>query len=225
MPTRASRRLRTTLSNPKPNSDVQISSAYVGLTAVNTLTSLLSIPLIAAPVLFWVGLADEVGSVPADRVLLQLCLFVITPAAIGMWIGDRFEDAIRPWLRPLRSASLAMLSALLLFSILELRATLAAGISELFFAAALFVACAMLVGYFISYAVPSAERPVVVIETTVRNIPVAILIGSGLAGDAELVSFLACYLLVEITVLVPYAAWVRHSRGTVPLGSAPHAGK
>ena len=150
----------------------------ITLTSVNTLTSLLSIPFLAGPLIAWAGMPDGVGPIPADRVLLQLSLFVIAPAAIGMWVRQRHGEAIRPWQRSLRSASFVMLAILLLVSIYDV-------------------------------AVPVKERPVVVIETAVRNIPVSILIGSYFASYAGFAGFLASYLLVEIAMLVPYASWVR----------------
>lgn len=184
----------------------------ITLTAVNTLTALVTIPLFAGPLIAWTDLSGEAGTVPASRVLAQLGLFVIAPAAIGMWIGRGYAEAIGPWRNRMRNASFFMLAVLLLLSTYEVRDTLAASFTDILSAAALFVAGAMLVGVLVAAAVPVADRPVVVVESAVRNIPVAILIGSELATDASFAGFLACYLLVEIPVLVAYAAWARRSR-------------
>ena len=46
------------------------------------------------------------------------------------------------------------------------------------------------------------DRHVVVIETAVRNIPVAILVGSSMATNP-------IYFLLEVVIMIPYALWVR----------------
>lgn len=184
----------------------------ITLTAINTLTALVTIPLLADLFITWGGLSGEAGNIPAGRILLQLVLFIVTPAAIGMWINLTCADFIGPWRNRMRLFSFLMLAVLLLLSVYEARATLAGSMLEIMSAAVLFVGGAMIVGALLAAAVPVSDRPVVVVESAVRNIPVAILLGSDLATDASYAGFLVCYLLVEVPVLVAYADRVRRSR-------------
>ena len=47
------------------------------------------------------------------------------------------------------------------------------------------------------------------IECTVRNIPIAILIGNTVATNVTFAGFIASYFLVEVLLMVPYALSVR----------------
>ena len=56
------------------------------------------------------------------------------------------------------------------------------------------------------------EKPVLVIESAVRNIGVALIIGRGIFDEqsfAKFVAFLTGYFIVEIVVMIPYTQFVR----------------
>jgi len=53
------------------------------------------------------------------------------------------------------------------------------------------------------------------IECAVRNIAIAILIGSSVETKPTFVGFVAGYFLIEVLSMIPYALWVRGKRRPV----------
>ena len=57
-----------------------------------------------------------------------------------------------------------------------------------------------------------AHIPVLVIESSVRNIGVALIVGRSIFDDlsfAKFVAFLTGYFIVEVAVIIPYTQFVR----------------
>jgi len=62
------------------------------------------------------------------------------------------------------------------------------------------------------YGMKPKERPVLVIESAVRNIGVAFIVGRGIFDEqsfAKFVAFLTGYFIVEVVVMIPYTQLVR----------------
>lgn len=182
----------------------------VTLTAANTACSLISIPVCAAVFLGWIGVAGNRHDVPTNMILLQLSLFIILPISVGMWLGKRFQFAVLSWRPALRLVSIILVVALLLASIWTVRDEFLVNLTETFLFAFLFTIGAMLVGVLIASAVSPQDRSVVIIESAVRNIPVAILVGTSTATHPMFVGFLATYFLIEFVIMISYALVVRN---------------
>jgi BASS family bile acid:Na+ symporter len=182
----------------------------VTLTAVNTAGSLISIPVCAVVFLGWIGVAGNRHDVPTNMILLQLSLFIILPIAVGMWLGKRFQYAVLAWGPALRLVSIVLVVALLSASIWAVRDEFLMNLPETFLFAFLFTIGAMLIGALIASVVSPVDRHVVVIESAVRNIPVAILVGSSMATHPMFVGFLASYFLIEFLIMISYALVVRN---------------
>jgi hypothetical protein len=79
-------------------------------------------------------------------------------------------------------------------------------------AAASFILGAMLLGHVLGYGMKPEERPVLVIESSVRNIGVALIVGRSIFDDlsfAKFFAFLTGYFIVEVAVIIPYTQFVR----------------
>ncbi len=181
----------------------------ITLTAVNTLVSLISIPLWVAVFYTWLGLSGGTSTAPVATVLMQLGLFVLAPISAGMWLGQKFRAELERWKPHLVIGSLALVILLLGTVIWTVREAFIATFAETARLAVLFTLGAMLVGALLARAVSAAKRPVVVIESTVRNIPIALLVGGGLAVEPMYAGFIAAYFLVEVLIVIPYALIVR----------------
>lgn len=92
-------------------------------------------------------------------------------------------------------------------------------LAEVFFETArfalLFTVRAMHVGTLIGSMIAPNDRPVVVIESTVRNIPVAVLVGGGAAVTPAFAGFVATYVLVEVALMISYALLLRNMSAIV----------
>lgn len=181
----------------------------ITLTAVNTLVSLISIPLWVAVFYTWLGLSAGASTAPVATVLIQLGLFVLTPICVGMWLGRKFRAELQRWKPHLVIGSLALVILLLGTVIWTVRETFVATFAETARLAVLFTLGAMLVGALLARAVSHTKRPVVVIESTVRNIPIALIIGGSLAVEPMYAGFVAAYFLVEVLIMIPYSWIVR----------------
>jgi len=70
-----------------------------------------------------------------------------------------------------------------------------------------------------AYGLKAQERPVLVIESAVRNIGVALIVGRGIFDEqsfARFITFLAGYFIVEIVIMIPYTQFVRARLAGVP---------
>lgn len=181
----------------------------VTLTAFSTVLSLASIPAWAFIYFAWTTLIDSTPPAPTSLILLQLGIFVMLPISLGMWLGRALHRQLDPWKPNLRTASLVLVALLLAASIWTVRDEFAEGFTETARLALFFTVGAMLVGALIATFVSPKDRHVVVIESTVRNIPVAVLIGSGVAVTPAFAGFVATYFMIEVGLMIPYALWVR----------------
>lgn len=181
----------------------------ITLTAISTVFSLISIPISAFIYLGRMGVSGSLLVVPTSTILLQLSLFVLLPIAVGMWLGHFFQSRFERLKPRLRIISLGLVALLLAASISTVRDDLRDSLKDLALLAILFTVGAMLVGALIARLVFVGDRQVVVIECTVRNIPIAILISSKLAANSAMASFVVGYFLIEVLVMIPYALLVR----------------
>jgi hypothetical protein len=73
----------------------------------------------------------------------------------------------------------------------------------------------MCLGWLLGYSLPRDERPVIVVEAGVRNIAVALVLGTAILPDGSfnvLATFLTGYLLVEIAIMLGYARWLHSAK-------------
>jgi hypothetical protein len=105
--------------------------------------------------------------------------------------------------------SLFLVALLLAASIWAVREVFVSTFTETMTFAILFTLGATLLGKLVARAVSTQDRHVVTIESAVRNIPIAMLVGGSMASEPAFVGFAASYLLVEAAVMIPYAMIVR----------------
>jgi BASS family bile acid:Na+ symporter len=195
-----------------------LARANVALSAlITTLSTLLS--LITMPLWLWLlskhGQAVvELNEVPVRFVLGQLVLFMLLPVAAGASL-QRF----RRELVERRTAALRRISFMLVLIVLGLTATaiqseLAVLAKDIGLSAIIFILLAMMVARLTTVGLRPRERCVVVIESAVRNIGVALLLGRTVLDPADLpivASFLIGYFLFELVIMVGYATLAQKS--------------
>jgi bile acid:Na+ symporter, BASS family len=189
--------------------DVSLSAT---ITAVGTLFCLAGIPL-------WLKVMSDSSAfdlgllyLSASKILAQLVALMILPMALGMILVRAFSQRVERQKVALRLASFAIIAAILLATVWAVRDEVSILARDIVLAAALFILGAMLLGRVMAYGMKPEERPVLVIESAVRNIGVALIVGRGIFDEqsfAKFVTFLAGYFIVEIVIMIPYTQLVR----------------
>jgi bile acid:Na+ symporter, BASS family len=182
------------------------------ITSVGTLLCLVSIP-------FWLKLMSGSSAfdpallyLSASKIIAQLITLMILPMVIGMIFAHTFPQAIERQKVALRLASFAIIFALLLATVWAVRDQALTLARDIALAAALFILGAMMLGQALAYGMKPEEKPVLVIESSVRNIGVALIVGRGIFDEqsfAKFVAFLTGYFIVEIVLMIPYTQFVR----------------
>lgn len=175
----------------------------VTLTAISSLVCIVSIPIVGAGVLALVEATVSV-SVPLGVIVTQMLLFLVVPIVIGLVLRRIFETALRRVQRRLHVLGLVLILVVVLLSIWEERDVLLQSLRETAIPAAVFTFGALLLGYGIAAVSGVAERAVIAIELSVRNIPIALLIGSAL-NQTTMLSFSLAYFLLHAPIVLGYA--------------------
>lgn len=189
-------------------------SLAAAITTAGTLCSLISIPVWLAMIARWTPLGQEIVSVPTLHILLQLLLLMVLPLALGAAARRRWPDRVSRMGNRLRWASLAIVLAILLAATWSVRYDLYALAGRIALAATLFIFGAMILGRLLAVGLPPKDAPVLVIESAVRNIGIAAIIGRLVFDEADFGTFsgfLTGYFIIEIAIMVGYAQMLRRS--------------
>lgn len=182
------------------------------ITTAGTVCSLLSIPAWLAIVARWTAGGHGFVTVPAATILTQLLLFMVLPLCLGFVLRRRWPDLIRRSSVRLRWTSLAIVLVILLAAAWSVREGLYVLAGRIAVSATLFIAGAMLLGWMLAYGLPPNDRPVLVIESAVRNVGVATILGRILLRNEDFgnfAGFLTGYFIIEVLIMLPYAQFVR----------------
>jgi BASS family bile acid:Na+ symporter len=187
------------------------------ITAVGTLCSLVAIPAWFAIIARWMPLRHELVTVPTVTILSQLVLLVVLPLCLGSASRRLWPDLVRRIGNHLRRASLVIVLAILLAAIWSVREDLYTLAGRIALSATLFILGAMLLGRLLAFALPPRDAPVLVIESAVRNVGIATIVGRILLDDNDfgnLAGFLTGYFMIEVVIMLAYAQFVRSRLGT-----------
>jgi BASS family bile acid:Na+ symporter len=186
------------------------------ITALGTLCSLVSIPIWLAVVGRWTPLQSYIVAVPTSTIMFQLVAFMVLPLSLGASVRQFWPNLTRQSASGLRWASLVIVLVILLAAMWSVRQNLFAIAGGIALSATLFILGAMLLGRLLAYGLQRKDAPVLVIESAVRNVSIAALVGRVLFNNDDFgnfAGFLTGYFIVEILIMLPYAQIVR-SRST-----------
>lgn len=188
------------------------------ITAIGTLCSLATIPLWLQTLSGFIALNHDMMQVPVWRVLVQLIAFMVVPMAAGMIVRRRFPAIVERNAETFRRVSFAIVLVILALTSWAVRGDIATVAGDIAIAAILFILGAMLLGKIMAYGMAPWEGPVLVIESAVRNIGVALIIGRNLLGDqafGAFASFLTVYFTLEMVIMLGYSHFVRTRLGRI----------
>ena len=187
----------------------------ITLTAVNSLLSLLTLPLIVNLSLAAFMGADRSLPLQFDKVL-QVFALVLVPVSVGMLIRARSPDLAARLDRPFRTLSAAFLLAVVAAAIVKERATILAAFQAVGPAALCFNLASMGVGYGLPRLLRLDRRQSIAIgmEVGIHNGTLAIAIASGpsLLNNSTMAIPAAIYSLIMFFTAAAFGFLVNRGR-------------
>lgn len=171
------------------------------ITALGTLCCLVSIPIWIAIIARWTALHSQLIAVPTSTILLQLALFMLLPLCLGASARHFWPNLTRRSASGLRRASLLIVLLILLAAMWSARESLYAIAGAIALSATLFILGAMLLGRLLAHGMQRTEAPVLIIESAVRNVSIAALLGRVLFSNEDFgnfAGFLTGYFIIEV---------------------------
>jgi len=171
----------------------------VTLTAVSTMLSFITLPMIAAAG-FWLLLQEgERIDVPVALMISQLFLLLLLPIATGMWVRRHWPQWVARRANSLRRFSIMALALIILFVIREQTDSLVSHFKELAASASIYTLLTMAAGWGVGAAlkIKPADRFTLMVEFSVRNLGIVTVVGATLLGNTELVVFAAVFFLIQ----------------------------
>jgi bile acid:Na+ symporter, BASS family len=193
-----------------------ISTYYVSLsaliTALSTLLCLVTIPLWLSVFPYYADTMLGLAAIPTSLILGQLLLFMCVPLAAGAILQRQMPEFVNRHGARLRTLSFMIIAVVLILSVVSMSGQLGDLARDIAASSALFIVLAMAAAHVTTIAIPAADKHAVIIESAVRNIAVALLLGKSLLdnqGLAILVGFLTVYFVIELVIIMAYASVVQ----------------
>ena len=185
------------------------------IAAIGTLLSLATIPLWLSVLPAVPGVEEQLKVVPSMSIIAQLLAFMVMPLAAGILVRAQKPQLVERHGSTMRALSSMLILVILIAALWSVRHQLAGLTWDITIAATLFIVTAMLLGHLLGYRMGAYDRPVLVIESGVRNVGVALILGGAMLSKPAFgvfASFLMGYFIVEIIIMVSYAKWLSFSR-------------
>ena len=176
----------------------------ISLTAVNSVISVVTLPLITNLAISYYDRGDDV-SLPLSEVL-QVFAIVLIPVAIGMLVRNRSQGFAERMDRPVRIGSALVLAILVLGILLDERENVGDYLADVGLVAALFCAISLVVGYAVPKAFGVVEDQAIAssMEIGVHNATLAIFVAVEVLDSTEVSVPAAVY---SIFMFVFAALW------------------
>ncbi|GAB3255962.1 bile acid:sodium symporter family protein [Nocardioides dilutus] len=189
----------------------------VSLTAVNSVISIVSLPLITNIAIDYYDLDDTVGL--QFTKVLEVFAIVLVPVAIGMLVRARAASFAERMDRPVRVGSAVILAVLVLGILLDQRDNVGDYLADVGFAAAVFCAISLVTGYVVPRAAGVREDQAIAcsMEIGVHNGTLAIYVAVEVLDSTEISVPAAVYSLIMFVLAALWGAYIsRRIRAEVP---------
>lgn len=202
-----------------PNGGISNSYCYLArcnvllsaaITAAGTLLCLVTIPIWLRLLTDTPGLNVPLLDVPTQTIITQLLLLMALPMSIGVMARRAWPRKIAQIKKPLQFLSIGIVATILALATATVGPELSMHLSSITLSAALFIVAAMSVGWLLGRGLGDRDRPVLVIESGVRNVGIALILGQAMiARDAFgiLASFITVYFIIEVAIMLTYARY------------------
>ncbi|MDP9996343.1 BASS family bile acid:Na+ symporter [Variovorax boronicumulans] len=185
----------------------------ISLTAVNTLLSIVTLPLIANWAINHFAQSGQV--VPLQtRKLVEVIAIVMVPVAIGMFVASRKPGFAARMEKPTKIFSAVVLAVVTVLAIANEWKTITATFAEIGIPVLLFNLVSLLAGYYLSRAA-GLDKPLataISYEIGIHNSTLAIFIAVSVLGSFPLALPAAIYSVV-MYITAPLFGWLLLRRG------------
>jgi BASS family bile acid:Na+ symporter len=179
----------------------------ISLTAVNSLISIVTLPLITNLAIDYYERGDEV-SMPF-REVVEVFVIVLVPVAVGMLVRARRESFAGRMDRPVRAGSAVILAVLVLGILLDQRENVGDYLADVGLVAALFCSISLVTGYVVPRALGIRESQAIAssMEIGVHNGTLAIFVAVEILDSTAISVPAAVYslLMFPLAALWGYA--------------------
>ncbi len=189
----------------------------ITLTAVNSILSLFTLPIIVSFALVSFMGAEKAVPLQADKVI-QVFAIVLIPVGIGMAIRAWRVDVATRLDRPVRALSALILALVILLTVLKERAHLGEYFRQVGVAALVFNLASMGVGFFVPRALRLSQRQsiAVAMEVGIHNGTLAIAIATTVLGNSAMAIPPAIYSLIMFFTAAAFGAFISRRATTEP---------
>jgi BASS family bile acid:Na+ symporter len=195
----------------------------VSLTAVNSVISIVSLPLITNVAIDYYDLDDSVG-LQFGKVL-EVFAIVLVPVAIGMLVRARAASWAERMDRPVRIGSAVILAILVLGILLDQRENVGDYLADVGLAAAAFCAISLVTGYVVPCAAGVRDDQAIAcsMEIGVHNGTLAIYVAVEVLDSTEISVPAAVYSIIMFVFAAAWGSWVSRRIKDEGRASAPPA--
>jgi bile acid:Na+ symporter, BASS family len=180
----------------------------ISLTAVNSIISIITLPIVTGLAIAYYGRGDEV-SVPFGEVL-KVFVIIRVPVAIGMLVRARNAAFAARMDRPVRTLSGVLLGLLVVAILVEERDNIEGYFADVGLVAAAFCAISLVVGYVVPKAFGVVEKQAIAssFEIGLHNGTLAIYIAVEVLGSVTFSVPAAVYSLVMLPLAALWGMFV-----------------
>lgn len=192
----------------------------VSLTALSSLLTLVTIPVLLAFALQLWGDGANAVSLPVPRVIRSLLLMTALPVGLGMMLRRFAPSLASRMLEPFRRASLIMLLSIIALSIYNSRGYISSEIGHIAAASAILVVVVITGGWSLArlFKLDASQCLTIAIEVGVQNTALALYIGASLLGSPELTIVAIVYGIINYALIGVLIAWRRRPHAVLHQG-------
>lgn len=169
----------------------------ITLTAVNSLLSLITLPLLVNfSLMHFLGEGQYIP--PQFKKIVEVASIILIPVAIGMFIRNRSQSFAEKMNRPVRIASVVILAGLIVAALLKDKSNVAHYFAQVGLAAFLFNITSMLIGYYLPLVFKVTRKQAIAIgmEIGIHNGTLAIFIAFNVLNNPTMSIPPAIYSLI-----------------------------
>lgn len=185
----------------------------VSLTALSSVLTLITIPLLLALALQLWGDGANTVLLPVSRVIKSLFLMTALPVGLGMLLRKLSPALASRMLEPFRRASLVMLLSIIALSIYNSRGYISSEIGHIAVASGILVVVVISGGWSLArlFKLDASQCLTIAVEVGVQNTALALYIGASLLGSPELTIVAITYGIINYALIGLLIAWLRRS--------------
>lgn len=180
----------------------------ISLTAINSVISLFTLPLITGAAIAYFDRQDDV-TMPLIEIVKVFAL-ILLPVTLGMLVRARSAAFAAKMDKPVRLGSAAILAILVIGILVDQLENVGEYVADIGLVAALFCATSLLVGYAVPRAlgVSGAQSIASSFEIGVHNSTLAIFVAVDVLDDTEISVPAAVYSLIMFLFAALWGSWI-----------------